>query len=189
MLFSIESSCLTQCIVWLSCCDPYSLWKLQSLIIPFDMPIWLCADSFLSFFQLLGHDLWKPSLLCCLTVPSCLPQFETCRIIQMACVLCVVHEVDLACSMSNELWHLMCLMTSISGLTCCNPWCFSGNITLRLRESSLYLVTVFFWPSSWQLQLLWRIVLLKPFKIASVLFENWILYFEMCKNLLDAGLS
>jgi hypothetical protein len=48
---------------------------------------------------------------------------------------------------------------------------------------------VFFWPSSWQLQLLWRIVLLKPFKIASVLFENWILYFEMCKNLLDAGLS
>jgi hypothetical protein len=32
---------LTQCRVWLSCCDPdpYSLWKLQSLIIPFDMPI------------------------------------------------------------------------------------------------------------------------------------------------------
>jgi hypothetical protein len=68
-----------------------SLWTLQSLIIPFDMPIWLCADSFLPFFQLLGHDLWKPSFLCCLTVPSCLPQFETCWIIQMACVLCVVH--------------------------------------------------------------------------------------------------
>jgi hypothetical protein len=31
----------------------------------------------------------------------------------------------------------MCLMTSNSGLTCCNPWCFSGNITLRLRVSSL----------------------------------------------------